>query len=329
MADVGFLYHLLSVDLLVDPTSQSVIASLNSGVPQLDNSLLEIRHGGSATNYELVSTILHQDSDVLLGLVDTDEAIALSSTHPTVALFAPLQKSPDIIYWNPDIYPKASSIADHNSWDVRVMYAQGAYFMGHLLSTRQLKSTQPVPTFDGTPIPFIASGGIFLQQGLATVDPFAYRYIYRDWMKDITFQYIHDAGWQPYALSVSSTPTRVTTHSDCLKVLIPALQNAAKDFVKNPEPTIARIVDVVRQFNTSWSYTASQARAALSVMESDGLIANGSDGVLGSFDAQRIFDVLERFRDTQSPETYTDISPESLVNNAFLNPAISLDNVKD
>jgi hypothetical protein len=324
MSDVGFLYQLLSTDYTIDPTSQSINAQISSNDVRLAASRVEIRHGGLVTNFEQVPSILHSDNSVLLGLVDTDEAIALASSFPTQALFAPFHISPDIIYWNPDLYPTANDIADHNSWDIRVMYADGAYFMRHLLATEQLKAPQPVNTFDGTPIPFIASGGMFLQQGLSTVDPYAYRHIYRDWMKDIAYQYVHKAGWQPYAMSVSATPVNVARHGSCLKVLIPALQQALKDFLVDPEPAIARVVDAARQFNTTWNYSPDQARAAIDIMVTDRLADNGTDNILGSFDLQRVSDLLAAFRRAIPNVVSSDVTAELIVTNEYLDTSISL-----
>jgi hypothetical protein len=323
-SDVGFLYQLLSTDYSIDPVSQSISAPISSNDTQLSTSRVEIRHGGQVTNFEQVPSIMHSDNSVLLGLVDTDEAIALASSYPTQALFAPFHISPDIIYWNPDLYPTAKDIADHNSWDIRVMYADGAYFMRHLLTTEQLKPPQPVNTFDGTPIPFIASGGLFLQQGLSTVDPYAYRHIYRDWMKDIAYQYIHEAGWQPYAISVSATPANIARYDSCLKVLIPALQQALKDFLTDPEPAIARIVDAARQFNTSWNYSPEQARTAVDIILTDGLAHNGIDNILGSFDLQRASDFLATFRRAFPNISLNDVTAEQFVTNEFLDTTISL-----
>lgn len=324
MSDVGFLYQLLSTEYTIDAVNHTISAPLNSENADLNSSQLEIRHGGQVTNFEQVSALLHNDSDILLGLVDTDEAIALARMFPTKALFAPFQKSPDIIYWNPDVYPNATRIVDHNSWDIRVMYADGAYFMQHLLTTQQLKPPQPVNTYDGTPIPFIASGGMFLQQGLSTVDPYAYRYIYRDWMKDIAYQYIHEAGWTPYAMSVSATPDQIARNEKCLQILIPALQQAMKDFLTSPESAIARIVDAARQFNSVWSYSPDQARAALDIILNDGLIGSETSGAVGSFDPQRTSEFLQTFRQSFPDVTDSALTADRLVTNEFLDASISL-----
>ena len=324
MSEMGFLYHILSSDYIVDPVAQSVTARLSTDNSELNSSRIQIRHSGQVTNFEQVSSLLHRDNSILLGLIDTDESIALSNTFPTQALFAPLQKSPDIVYWNPDVYPLATTIADHNSWDIRVMYADGAYYMDHLLATQQLKSTQPLNTYDGTPIPFIASGGSLLQQGISTVDPYAYRYIYRDWMKDISYQYVHQTGWQPYALSVSATPDHITRHKKCFEELIPALQTGLRDFLDSPSSSIAKMVDAVRQLNTTWTYTPDQAQAAVDIMIADGLSANGLDNVLGSFDSSRVTTLITSFRQALPNVPIANVTAQQLATNEFLDSTISL-----
>lgn len=324
-AEMGFLYQLFSSKYTVNSVDQTVTGDINSGITDLASSQLQIRHGGASTKYEKVSSLLHSNSEFLAGLVDTDEAVDLAQVFPTKALFAPFQKSPDIIYWNPEQYPTAKTIADHNSWDVRVIYADGAYFMDHLTKTKQLKPTQPVNTFDGTPIPFLASAGVMLQQGLSTIDPYAYRNVYRDWMKEIAYQYIHDAGWTPYANSFSATPSQISKHSKCFEILIPALQNAQINFFSSPENSIARIVDTVAQFDGYWQYSASQARAAVEIMRRDLLVANGDDNVLGTFNNERVKALMESFYFSRNEPQTQNIAASEFFTNEFLDTSVAFE----
>jgi hypothetical protein len=143
-------------------------------------------------------------------------------------------------------------------------------------------------------------------------------------MKDIAYQYVHKAGWQPYAMSVSATPANIARHSSCLKILIPALQQALVDFLSNPEPAIARIVDTTRQFNTTWNYGPDQARAAIDIMVTDRLADNGTDNILGSFDLQRVSDLLAAFRRAIPNVVSSDVTAEQIVTNEYLDTTISL-----
>jgi hypothetical protein len=143
-------------------------------------------------------------------------------------------------------------------------------------------------------------------------------------MKDISYDYVHQSGWQPYALSVSTTPQQLTRHVKCFEVLIPALQNGLRDFINSPASTIARVVDAVRRFNTTWSYTPDQAQAAIDIMMRDGLTAHGSDNVLGSFNKDRLTTLLASFRQALPNVPTSEITAEQLATNEFLDSSISL-----
>ena len=63
------------------------------------------------------------------------------------------------------------------------------------------------------------------------------------------------------------------------------IQQATIDYLTDPAETNQLILDAVAAINNGWVYTPGVADYAVQTMINDGLIANGTDGVLGSFDA--------------------------------------------
>ena len=87
------------------------------------------------------------------------------------------------------------------------------------------------------------------------------------------------------------------------------------------------ILDAVAAINNGWVYTPGVATYAVETMINDGLIANGTDGVLGSFDADRVNNLIEIGRPVYAAlgqEPPADLTADDIVTNEFLDPSISL-----
>ena len=249
---------------------------------------VEVRSGGPAIGFQQVTAQLYSDPEILLGFVSTDEAVSHSVDKPTMAVVAPFNINPQIIMWDPATYPDVKTIADLKKPGVKVRYFQGAAYMDYLIQTGVLDKKQTDDTYDGAPASFIASGGKDAQQGFGTAEPYFYEKVLKDWMKPVAYQYVHDAGWTAYAQSLAGTPDNVTKYADCLKKLVPVIQQSQVDYVNSPDTANAIILDAVGKFNNGWAYDAGQATASVEKQLSDKLVANSPDGTLGSFDLDRI-----------------------------------------
>ena len=325
-AEHGNLYQLIGPGYTVDTEKLRVTGDLMAG-GESTGVKVEIRAGGPAIGYGSVTAELYKDPTILLGFTSTDEQVSQSVAFPTKAVVAPFNINPQIIMWDPNTYPEAKTIADLKEPGVKVRYFQGAAYMDYLVQTGILDKAQVDDTYDGSPASFIAAGGKDAQQGFGTAEPYAYKNVFKEWAKDVAYQYVHDAGWTAYAQSLGGTPENITKYDSCLKALVPVIQQAALDYVASPDATNAIILDAVNQYNNGWTYDAGQATAAVAQMQADKLIANSPDGTLGSFDLDRI----TKFIETATP-VYTatgakvkaGLTAEDLVTNEYINPAIKL-----
>jgi hypothetical protein len=75
---------------------------------------------------------------------------------------------------------------------------------------------------------------------------------------------------------------------------VPIIQQSTIDYVKDPAKTNALILELVQKYNTGWVYSQGVADYAVATMLKDGLVANGPDGVLGSFDDARVADLIDK-----------------------------------
>jgi hypothetical protein len=326
-AEHGNLYQLVGPGYTIDKAKQRVTGDLMAG-GKTTGVKVEIRAGGPAIGYSQVTAELYKDPSILLGFTSTDEAVSHSGDDfPTIAVVAPFNINPQIIMWDPVTYPDVKTIADLKATGAKVRYFDGAAYMDYFTSTGILDKKQVDGTYDGSPASFIAAGGKDAQQGFGTSEPYFYKNVLKDWMKDVGYQYIHDAGWTAYAQSLGGTPANITKYDSCLTALVPVIQQAALDYLAAPDTTNALILEAVNQYNNGWVYDAGQAKAAVAKMQEDNLIANSPDGTLGSFDIDRVTAFIATaapvFTSTGS-EVKEGLVADDIVTNKYINPAIKL-----
>jgi len=326
-AEHGNLYQLVGPGYTVDKAKLRVTGDLMAG-GKTTGVKIEIRAGGPAIGYSQVTAELYKDPSILLGFTSTDEQVSHSGDEfPTIAVVAPFNINPQIIMWDPVTYPDVKTIADLKATGAKVRYFDGAAYMDYFTATGILDKKQVDGTYDGAPASFIAAGGKDTQQGFGSYEPYFYKNVLKDWMKDVSYQYIHDAGWTAYAQSLGGTPANITKYDTCLTALVPVIQQAALDYVAAPDTANAIILDAVTQYNNGWVYDAGQAKAAVAKMQEDKLVANSPDGTLGSFDMDRVTAFIETatpvFTSTGS-KVKEGLVADDIVTNKYINPAIKL-----
>lgn len=330
-AEHGPIYELIGPDPVIDAETVRVSGPLvTSGV---DTGVdVEIRSGGPAIGFQTVTSQLYADDSILLGFVYTDEAIQNSGQFPTVAVMSGMEKNPQMIMWDPATYPDITTIADLGAEGVLVRYFGGAAYMEYFVQSGILSPDQVDGSYDGTPAAFVAAGGADAQQGFGSSEPYIYEFEVPDWMRPVAYDYINDAGWENYGQSLATRPENITTYADCFTKLVPILQQATVDYVSDPAETNQLIVDAVLAFDNGWVYTPGVAAFGVEAMLRDGLIANGTDGVMGSFDLDRVNNLIEVARPIYASlgqEPPAELTADDIVTNQFLDPSISLPSGED
>jgi len=325
-AEHGNLYNLIGAAYTIDAKKLTVTGDLISG-GKTTGVQVQVRAGGPAIGYGRPIAAMYEDPEILLGFVGTDEAVSQSTAKPSLAVAAPFTINPQIIMWDPISHPDVKTIADLKEPGVKVRYFQDADYMKFLIQSGQLDEKQTDDTYDGSPAAFIASGGKDAQQGFGTAEPYAYKNMFKDWMKDVSYQYVHDAGWTAYAQSLAAIPANIEKYDSCLKVLVPVIQQAMVDYIDSPSAANAIIIDAVTTYNQDWTYTAGQAEAAVAKMQTDKLVANSPDGTLGSFDIDRITKFIETATPVYSAtgaKVKEGLTATDMVTNEYIDMSISL-----
>jgi hypothetical protein len=336
-AEHGFLYQLVGKGYTIDKGKAVVTGPLVDGKGNDTGVTVSIHSGGKAQHFDPVTKILYDNPDtLLLGYVYTDEAIQFSGTDtPTVAIESGYEKNPQMIMWDPGTYPDVKGIADLGTKKVKVRYFKGAAYMDFLTATGVLSKDQVDSSYNGDPSLFIADEGKAAQQGFGSAEPYTYKSDLKDtngkplWGKDVAYQYINDIGWKNYAESIATRPENIKKYADCFKKLVPLIQQASVDFVNSPANANAIIVDADNQFGKdfSWTYTQGAADFGVSVIKKDKLVANGADGVMGSFDETRVADLITKaipVYTSQGTAPKAGLKPSDIVTNEFLDKSIHL-----
>jgi hypothetical protein len=322
----GFLYNLVGKGYKVDTNKKKVIGPLvaqgrDTGVK------IEIRTGGPAVGFEPVPAVMYTDPSINLGYVATDEAVQFSAKQPTTAVFAQMDISPLAIIWSPQEHPTFNTLVDIGQSDTTVLYTKGLSYMEFLVGSGILKRSQLNGSYDGSPAPFVASGGKDALQGFATSEPYLYQHEIKQWGKPLKFQLVNDSGYPVYFSSVSVRAADKAKLAPCLKKLVPILQRSQVEFIRNPDPAINVILDLVKQYNTGWQYSRGLAEYSAKAMKDLGIVGNGADGTLGNFDmarVQKIIQIMSSIMAAQKQPIAQGLKPEQIATNEFIDPKISL-----
>lgn len=325
-AEHGFLYNLVGDGYTVDTKTVAVKGPLWSEGKDTGVAI-EIRAGGPAVGFQPVISEMYTKPEILLGFVSTDTQIAKSVEFPTKAVIAPYNINPQIIMWDPATYPDVKQIADLKQTGVKVRTFPSVSFVKFLVQSGILDKSQIDETYDGTPASFVAAGGKDAQQGFGTSEPFLYEKVLKQWSKPVAYQYVHDAGWTTYAQSLAGKPDVIEANKECLAKLVPIIQRSQAEFVTNPDRANGIIVDAVKKINNGWVYTADQAAASVDKQLNDKLVANSPDGVLGSFDIDRVTSFIEKATPiftAEGSKVKDGLVADDLVTNEFIDDSVSL-----
>lgn len=295
-ADHGHLYQLLGPNPSIDANQKSVTGELYSqGKPT--GVKVSIRSGGPAIGYQTVSSQMYKDKDITLGYVTTDEAVQLSDSLPTTAVFAENDISPQMIMWDPKTYPDVKTVKDLGAALQKdggvVRYFNGAAYMSYLQGAGILPESVTDGSYDGTPAKFVTAKGKDGQQGFATAEPYIYEHEVSAWGKPVKFQLVNDTGYPIYPESVSVRTGDLEKLTPCLKKLVPVLQQADVDYIHNPSETNKLIVQLVNSYNNGWVYDEQVADFGVSQMKKLKIASNGDNGYVGDFDESRVQKVID------------------------------------
>ena len=321
----GHLYQLVGPGYVVDDEVKSITGPLMAS-GEYTGVDVTILSGGPATGFTQPNAQMYNDPSIFLAYVGNDEAIAHSGDLPTVGVFAPLQKDPQMLMWDPETYPDVEGIADLGTEGVSIRVFPGGTYIDYFVGAGVLSADQIDATYDGTPAVFVSENGAIAQQGFASAEPYIYENEVTEWGKPVAYELINDAGYPKYAAVMSVIPENVTEYADCLTALVPVLQQATVDFFAEPQPTIDIILELVEAYDTGWVYSQAVAEYSVETMVADGIVGNGPSGFLGDTDparVQQLFEYVVPIYTEQGLPVMDGVTPADIWTDQFVDPSIT------
>jgi len=319
-AEHGGIYELLGSDYTVDAqrgatTGSLVFQGTDTGVD------LEIRAGGPFIESPVV-TELFLDDAIMFGYVGSDVALSRYGEAPTLAVFNALTINPQVILWNASEHPGVTTIAEIANEVPAVSVFGDRPYMRYLVSEGVVPNDKVDTNYKGSLM--LATDDI-AHQGFATSEPFRYANL-ESGSIETAYQLVHDAGWTSYPQNLAINKLRLETLRPCLAKLVPMMQQAQINFVASPDRTVATILDVVEQFDTTWSQSAELANYAIATMKGLGIVGNGDSTTFGDFESPRLDDFIVRATPILREQglTIPDLTASDIATNEFLNPDITL-----
>jgi hypothetical protein len=319
--DHGVVYQLIGPNGQIDINKNTYSGPLGqTGVNA------EIRAGGPATGFQPTSAQLYQDDSILLGMLATDEQIGSSQSQPTVAVFGWYAHNPQIFFWgNPEW--DFGSVADVKASGATVLAFSGSPYLDVLEAKGLLDASQVDQSYQGDPSRFVAADGNIVSQGFITAEPYIYENEVNGWKKPVKLVLL-DPDVPIYQNTFAIRADKLDANRACLHALIPLMQQAAVDYIKNPGPVNQVLVDYTAKIKGGTQISNAGAVDAVQRMLSYGIVANGSDGVLGSYDMDRIQTLIDEYSPVfaaRGKNPKPDLQPSDIVTNEFLDPSIKLE----
>jgi hypothetical protein len=317
----GGLYQLIGPDGEADAGAGTYTGEIgDTGVT------LEIRAGGPFLGGQSTSAQMYADPEIFMGYVATDELIKDSGDQALVSVVSPLEKSPQILMWDPEAFPDVEEFADIGESGAPVLYFEGSAYMDFLIGKGFVTGDQIDASYDGAPSRFVTED--VFQQGFASNEPYKYENDIEEWKKPVEYLLIHDAGYEIYPSSLAVQPERITEDAECLAGIVPLMQQAQVDYMADPEPINDFFLGYVEDMASFWTLSAEGNTNAVEVMAAEGLVSNGPDDVIGNFDMDRVQTLIDEstpiFEGVGVDSIKEGLKAEDIATNEFIDDSIGL-----
>lgn len=313
-AEHGGVYELMGSDYAASKDTGAVVGALvyrgvDTGVD------LEIRAGGPFLQIPVV-TQMYQDDAIMFGYVGTDIAVSTYKDTPTLAVFSPLNKNPQVILWDAAKHPNAKTIADIAK-EVSTIYMYGDQsFMRYFVSIGAVNKDQVDSNYQGN---MLLATEDAAHQGFATSEPYKYS-VLESGAITTGYEFIHDAGWTSYPQSLAIRKDRLDEFRPCLAKIVPMMQQAEIDYIDAPDRANAIIIATTKAYDSWWTQSEGDTSNSARTQKEFGLIGNGDTPQFGDFEEVRVRDFIAKALPIYREQglDVVDVTPADITTNEFI-----------
>jgi hypothetical protein len=263
-----------------------------------------------------------------MAFVMGDDAATFSKQFPVVGVVSPLNKSPQMLFWDPATYPNGFHTLDdlkafaRTGNKIYVSSIKETY--GKWLVDQGVPESAFIQGYAGDAENFVTNGGKWLNQGYASNELYDFEHG-RGWAKPIDYTLVNDLGYDFYPSVLSVAKDKLDDLTPCLEKIVPMIQRATVDYVKNPGP----INEMLAKYNEQghgaayWKTPLALNDAGVEVMVNDKIIANEGASI-GGFDMARIQRTIDTVSGGFDDRSNKNVKPQDIATNQFIDPSISL-----
>jgi hypothetical protein len=286
---------------------------------------LSIRAGGPFIGQQTVQSLMYQDNSITVGLVHTDDAVRFSKQLPTVSVVAPLEHSPLALVWDPEKH-NFNSWTDIGKSGARILvFTKAVNYVPYVIAKGLVPESSFDDSFDGSYARFVADTSL-LQQAFVTETPYRLKNEIKEYGRDTGVILVSQSGYDPYLSSLSVKKSRLAELTPCLTKLVPIVQQAQVDYIKNPTATNKVMVNVVTGMKSFWTLSLPLLKFGNDQALKYKIISNGPDKTLGTMVPARVQKVINDFKATFGSVRTADpkVTPSSIMTNKFIDRSIGL-----
>lgn len=314
------LFALLGTDVTIDEERQSVRASVvRPGDGDDDEVTLEIRAGGPAVDFRPPLELMAADESITFAEASTAAVVIQRPAIAVTSVVTLTERSHEGVIWDPETYPDTTGIGDLAAGGVEIRYLPDEPFIDYLVATGVLAGAALVDESFVEPAAFVAAGGAIAQQGDSLVDPLLLPTL-PQWGRPVAFGFAADVGWESYDDTLAVRSDQLDDLAPCLEQWVPLVQRSIVDVAGDPSDTAVILGGLRGLFNPLTRATPELLEAGAAAARESGVIANGPDGTIGSFDPARV----ERFAASLAEAFALDLGGPDLAVDTFLDPDIAL-----
>jgi hypothetical protein len=261
----------------------------------------------NTVKFDKLNSSVLLDGEADMAYINMSDIIKDSAAVDMVAIAKTLDKDPQMIMWDPEQNP-IESPEDIAATGAQVLHFPGVAYIDYMVGLGYMTEDQSNPSYDGSDAAWVADGGSFFQQGFATNEVYKYENDI-EW-KDgapapVDFYTVGDLGFDNYPAAITMMRDTAAELSDCLALLVPAMQQAWVDFLNDPKPVTDAMIEINVAHDGFWTLSEGLNEAGMELVESGEFAINSPDGTYCSFDEERVqglYDILAPIYDEQGTE---------------------------
>jgi hypothetical protein len=273
----------------------------------------------NTVSFDKTNSAILLDGGADMAYINMSDIIKDSAAVDMVAIAKTLDKDPQMIMWDPE-QNDIQQPEDIAASGAQVLHFPGVAYIDYMIGMGYMTADQSNPSYDGSDAAWVADGGNFFQQGFATNE--VYKYENEVQWKDgapapVDFFTVADIGFDNYPAAITMMRDKAEELDECLKLLVPVMQQAWVDFLNDPKPITDAMIEINVVHDGFWTLSEELNAAGMELIEAGctdscafaaepaPFAENSPDGTYCSFDEARVqglYDILAPIYEEQGTE---------------------------